>query len=69
VLTSTQHIMVEKPIAVDVETTRQVVQAAKEKPHLKFLVPFCRRCACTSLCQALHHSSRCVMQSTTRTAG
>lgn len=36
--------MVEKPIAVDVETTRKVVEAAKTKPHLKFLVPFCRRC-------------------------
>lgn len=38
------HVMVEKPIAVDIETTRVVVEKARTKPHLKFLVPFCRRC-------------------------
>ncbi|GMK58992.1 hypothetical protein CspeluHIS016_0700070 [Cutaneotrichosporon spelunceum] len=37
------HVMVEKPIAVDIETTRTVVEAAAKKPHLKLLVPFCRR--------------------------
>ncbi|BEI82034.1 hypothetical protein CcaverHIS002_0211940 [Cutaneotrichosporon cavernicola] len=37
------HVMVEKPIAVDIETTRVVVEAAAKKPHLKLLVPFCRR--------------------------
>jgi myo-inositol 2-dehydrogenase/D-chiro-inositol 1-dehydrogenase len=37
------HVMVEKPIAVDIETTRTVVEAARKKPHLKLLVPFCRR--------------------------
>ncbi|WOO78233.1 scyllo-inositol 2-dehydrogenase (NAD(+)) [Vanrija pseudolonga] len=37
------HVMVEKPIAVDIETTRVVLEKAKTKPHLKFLVPFCRR--------------------------
>ncbi|KAM0747028.1 NAD(P)-binding protein [Meredithblackwellia eburnea MCA 4105] len=37
------HVMCEKPIAVDVQVTREVVEAAKAKPHLQFLVPFCRR--------------------------
>ncbi|KAL4799018.1 NAD binding Rossmann fold oxidoreductase [Aspergillus venezuelensis] len=37
------HVMCEKPISVDVETTEQVLAKAAEKPHLKFLVPFCRR--------------------------
>lgn len=43
-----QHVMVEKPIAVDIETTREVVEKAKTKPNLKFLVPFCRRCEWTA---------------------
>ncbi|WVQ89386.1 hypothetical protein IAS59_003143 [Cryptococcus gattii] len=37
------HVMCEKPIAVDIATTKQVVEAARAKPELKFLVPFCRR--------------------------
>ncbi|WVW81125.1 hypothetical protein I302_103116 [Kwoniella bestiolae CBS 10118] len=37
------HVMCEKPIAVDVETTKKVVEKAKSRPELKFLVPFCRR--------------------------
>lgn len=36
--------MCEKPISVDVITTESVLAKAKSKPHLKFLVPFCRRC-------------------------
>lgn len=36
--------MCEKPISVDVITTAEVLAKAKSKPHLKFLVPFCRRC-------------------------
>lgn len=36
--------MCEKPISVDVITTEEVLTKAKSKPHLKFLVPFCRRC-------------------------
>lgn len=39
-----QHVMCEKPIAVDIATTKEVVAKAKANPHLKFLVPFCRRC-------------------------
>ncbi|GLA40621.1 hypothetical protein AnigIFM63309_008455 [Aspergillus niger] len=37
------HVMCEKPISVDVITTEEVVAKAASKPHLKFLVPFCRR--------------------------
>lgn len=37
--------MCEKPIAVDVMTTSEVLAKAKSKPELTFLVPFCRRCA------------------------
>ncbi|VUC36499.1 unnamed protein product [Clonostachys rosea] len=37
------HVMCEKPIAVDVITTEEVLAKAKSKPDLKFLVPFCRR--------------------------
>ncbi|KAK5055262.1 hypothetical protein LTR84_013012 [Exophiala bonariae] len=37
------HVMCEKPIAVDVLTTQEVVQKAKSNPQLKFLVPFTRR--------------------------
>lgn len=44
VLTTSQHVMCEKPISVDISTTGEVLAKAKSKPHLKFLVPFCRRC-------------------------
>ncbi|KAF2014261.1 NAD binding Rossmann fold oxidoreductase [Aaosphaeria arxii CBS 175.79] len=37
------HVMCEKPISVDVITTEEVLAKAAAKPHLKFLVPFCRR--------------------------
>ncbi|CAI6088276.1 unnamed protein product [Clonostachys chloroleuca] len=37
------HVMCEKPISVGVITTEEVLAKAKSKPHLKFLVPFCRR--------------------------
>ncbi|KAL4893493.1 NAD binding Rossmann fold oxidoreductase [Aspergillus ambiguus] len=37
------HVMCEKPISVDVTTTAEVLAKATSKPHLKFLVPFCRR--------------------------
>lgn len=43
-LTDFQHVMCEKPIAVDVLTTEEVLAKANSNPHLKFLVPFCRRC-------------------------
>lgn len=36
--------MCEKPISVDAITTEEVLTKAKSKPHLKFLVPFSRRC-------------------------
>lgn len=41
--------MCEKPISVDVITTEEVLAKAKSKPHLKFLVPFCRRCECVGI--------------------
>ncbi|KAL4749213.1 hypothetical protein BDW72DRAFT_195034 [Aspergillus terricola var. indicus] len=37
------HVMCEKPISVDLPTTEKVLAKAASKPHLKFLVPFCRR--------------------------
>ncbi|RAH83151.1 NAD binding Rossmann fold oxidoreductase [Aspergillus japonicus CBS 114.51] len=37
------HVMCEKPISVDVITTEEVLAKAASKPHLRFLVPFCRR--------------------------
>ncbi|EXJ74881.1 oxidoreductase [Cladophialophora psammophila CBS 110553] len=37
------HVMSEKPISVDIITTEQVRAKAAANPHLKFLVPFCRR--------------------------
>lgn len=43
-LISSKHVMCEKPIAVDVITTKEVLAESKSKPQLKFLVPFCRRC-------------------------
>lgn len=41
--------MCEKPISVDVITTEEVLAKSKSKPHLKFLVPFCRRCECSGI--------------------
>lgn len=38
------HVMCEKPISVDVIATAEVLEKAATKPHLKFLVPFSRRC-------------------------
>jgi predicted dehydrogenase len=38
------HVMCEKPISVDVTTTATVIEKAKSRPDLKFLVPFTRRC-------------------------
>ncbi|TEA17232.1 putative oxidoreductase YrbE [Colletotrichum sidae] len=37
------HVMCEKPISVDITTTKDVVAKAASKPHLKFLLPFSRR--------------------------
>jgi myo-inositol 2-dehydrogenase/D-chiro-inositol 1-dehydrogenase len=39
-----QHVLLEKPIAVDVETSRRVVQTAEKYPHLKTMVAFLLRC-------------------------
>lgn len=36
--------MCEKPISIDIVTTAEVVNKAASKPHLKFLLPFSRRC-------------------------
>lgn len=38
------HVMCEKPISVDIATTRVVVDKSASRPDLKFLVPFTRRC-------------------------
>lgn len=57
------HVMVEKPIAVDIETTGKVVEAGRKKPHLKLLVPFCRRCKSFPYGSSITHT-----QSMTRTA-
>ena len=38
------HVMCEKPISVDIITTKQVVEKSASRPDLKFLVPFTRRC-------------------------
>jgi predicted dehydrogenase len=38
------HVMCEKPVSVDIATTREVVEKAASRPDLKFLVPFTRRC-------------------------
>ena len=39
-----QHVLVEKPISIDLETSRQVVRAAEQRPDLKVMVGFSRRC-------------------------
>ena len=38
------HVMCEKPVSVDVLTTKEVVEKSAARPELKFLVPFTRRC-------------------------
>lgn len=38
------HVMCEKPISVDVATTKAVVEKSVSRPDLIFLVPFTRRC-------------------------
>lgn len=38
------HVMCEKPVSVDIATTRAVVEKSASRPDLKFLVPFTRRC-------------------------
>ncbi|KAL4886091.1 hypothetical protein BJY04DRAFT_213627 [Aspergillus karnatakaensis] len=37
------HVMCEKPVSVDVATTKAVVERAASRPDLTFLVPFTRR--------------------------
>ncbi|KAE8540868.1 hypothetical protein D1P53_002220 [Cryptococcus gattii VGV] len=37
------HVLLEKPISVDVETSRRVVETAKKYPKLKTMVAFVRR--------------------------
>ncbi|KAI8276300.1 putative oxidoreductase YrbE [Colletotrichum sp. SAR11_57] len=37
------HVMCEKPISVDIITTKDVVAKSAANPHLKFLLPFSRR--------------------------
>jgi myo-inositol 2-dehydrogenase / D-chiro-inositol 1-dehydrogenase len=39
-----QHVMCEKPISTEVLATQEVIEKAKSRPDLKFLVPFSRRC-------------------------
>lgn len=38
------HVMCEKPISTDLIATAEVIEKSAAKPHLKFLVPFSRRC-------------------------
>ncbi|WVQ73561.1 hypothetical protein IAR50_003139 [Cryptococcus sp. DSM 104548] len=38
-----KHVLVEKPISTDLETSRQVVEEIKKFPHLKVMVGFVRR--------------------------
>lgn len=38
------HVMCEKPIAIDVITTEEVMAKAATKPNQVFLVPFTKRC-------------------------
>lgn len=42
------HVMCEKPVSVDIATTKAVVEKSASRPDLKFLVPFTRRCKCTT---------------------
>ncbi|KAH8693253.1 NAD-binding Rossmann fold oxidoreductase family protein [Talaromyces proteolyticus] len=37
------HVMCEKPVSVDIATTKAVVEKSASRPDLKFLVPFTRR--------------------------
>ncbi|KAL2834080.1 hypothetical protein BJY01DRAFT_239250 [Aspergillus pseudoustus] len=37
------HVMCEKPVSVDIATTKAVVDKSASRPDLKFLVPFTRR--------------------------
>lgn len=39
-----QHVLVEKPISIDLETSRNVVQVAEAHPEIKVMVGFSRRC-------------------------
>jgi predicted dehydrogenase len=39
-----QHVLLEKPISIDLETARDVVKYAESKPELKVMVGFSRRC-------------------------
>jgi myo-inositol 2-dehydrogenase / D-chiro-inositol 1-dehydrogenase len=41
---SLQHVLLEKPISVDVETTKPVIEAATARPNLKVMIGFSRRC-------------------------
>lgn len=38
------HVMCEKPVSVDIATTKAVIEKSASRPDLKFLVPFTRRC-------------------------
>jgi predicted dehydrogenase len=39
-----QHVLLEKPISVDVKKAIPVVEAAAAHPHLKTMIGFSRRC-------------------------
>lgn len=39
-----QHVLLEKPISLDLETSKEVVEAAKRHPELKVMVGLSRRC-------------------------
>ena len=39
-----QHVLLEKPISIDVEDSRPVVEAAEKHPELKVMIGFVRRC-------------------------
>ena len=44
-LTSTlKHVLLEKPISIDVNDSKPVVDAANAKPDLKVMLGFVRRC-------------------------
>ncbi|WWC87436.1 uncharacterized protein L201_002325 [Kwoniella dendrophila CBS 6074] len=38
-----KHVLVEKPISIDLETSRKVVEETEKYPHLKVMVGFSRR--------------------------